>query len=442
MRVRLSLAGSVLAGLLVAGCTETGAHLTFSAPEGPGTVSSFRIVLATPDVVPNVGSQRTAPGSLETQPVSYYLQRTIAGGTHGKIEGVDGFAVRIAPEPTMTETQFIPFVLMYEGEKIVGVATFRAAEGGLPSPILVVAHEIDKYVLDVEPVVEVGDMDAVAPGQVQVVECFHDDQSSFTSGIVWRPKAGGELRLLFPDDGGLDATERALDLDCDDHAVTVESSSRDCDDSRGWYHRDAREMCDGHDTNCDGLQNMVVACPAAAGSGVCVDTTTNTGIALCDDRTGTQSACQSDPQCLCATSPQGCARCVVSTEIGVAQGTVKPCQPGVGYVYLEGCSDSERCPRVEVLGVSGGWKAEVSPDVSPYTFGLVAQDIGPKVILRVKRPEGTGVEIPGVNGASTGDVTLGIRRADGSTHLRVLDLQIDTNAGTCAGTGPYQMLCY
>lgn len=427
--------------MLAAGCTDAGAHLTFSAPDGPAQVTSFDVVLATPDVVPTIAGQRAAPDSLATRSVSYYLQRTIAGGTHGAIDGVDGYAVRIEPDPALTETRFIPFVLMYDGDRITGIATFRAPDSAQPSPILVLRDEIDKYVLDVEPVTEAGDTDPVAPGQVRLVECQRDDQSTFTSGIVWLPLGGGELRLVLPDDGGLDATGRALDLDCDAHPVAADASGGDCDDSRGWFHAGAEETCDGYDTNCDGLQSLVVACPAGNGN-VCPDPDTNTGIALCDDRTGTESACQSDPQCVCAASPTGCPRCIVPADGGSSTATVTPCQPSIGFVRLEGmCGDGERCPRVEVLAAGGGWKAEVSADVEPFSFGHVAQDVGAKVVLRVKRPEGPVVEIPGLPGASTGDVTLGIQSADGTMHLRAIDLQIDAESTTCAGTGPFQMNC-
>src|SRR5688572_16297973 len=201
---------------LFAGCTEAGAHLTFSAPDGPRKVTSFRVVLASHDQVASVMGQRSAPDQLATQAVSYYRQRTIAGGTHGKVDGIDGFAIRVEPDPAMGETQFIPFVIMYgfdeidQRDEIIGVATFRGG-AAVPAPILVLGDEIDKYVLDVEPTVQVDDMVALDVGQVRVVECHRDDQSMFTSGIVWRPATGGEIRLLFPDDGGLDATKRALD---------------------------------------------------------------------------------------------------------------------------------------------------------------------------------------------------------------------------------------
>jgi len=340
----------------------------------------------------------------------------------------------------MTETQFIPFVLMYEGDQIVAVATFYAPDSALPSPILVLRDEIDKYVLDVQPVVQADEKSRVDAGQVRVITCYRDDQSSFTSGIVWRPERGGELRLLFPNDGGLDATNRALDLDCDNHPVTAESSGMDCDDSRDWFNRDAEDTCDGYDTNCDGLQSPVVGC---TGSNVCADPTTGMGIAVCDDRTNTQGTCQSDPQCACIGGSVNCARCVVTSELGITAGTLKPCQPSIGYMHIDGlCSDNERCPRVEVLSTGGGWKAEISSDVTPFAFSNVAQNVGSKIVIRVKRPEGLGVSIPGARGESTGDIALGMQGADGIMRLRAIDLQFDVDGGVCQGTGPFTMYCF
>lgn len=427
---------------LLAGCTDAGAHLTLSAPSGPMKVTSFQIVLATPEDVPTITHQRTAPTSLETQSVQYYRQRTIAGGTHGKVDNIDGFAVRIEADPAIG-TELIPFVLMYDGDTIVAVATFRAEGSAQPSPILVKTDEIDKYVLEVEPVAAVDDMDEVDAGQIRAVECVRDDQSTFTSGLVWRPKGGGEHRLVLPDDGGFDATGRELDLDCDGHAVTVESSGPDCDDSRGWFHRDARETCDGFDTNCDGAQNLVVACTGGIGTGnVCRDTTTNTGLALCDDRTGTQSVCASDPQCLCGEDPGACARCIVTGQAGSSTSKLKPCQPGIGYLRLESyCTDNEHCQKVEVVSAGGGWKVKLSPDVTPNVFGSSLQDVGPKVLVKIERPEGPNAEITGTLGASTGDILLAITAVDGTRHLHAIDLQFATDGGVCDAL-PYQVVCF
>lgn len=320
--------------LLLAACTEAGAHLTLSAPDGPGSVMSFRVVLATPETVPSITGQRVAPDDYAVQSVSYYLQRTVAGGEHEMITELDGFAIRIEPDISISDTQFIPFVLMYDGVhgtgNIIGVATFRASDSMIPAPILVKRDEIDKYTLAVEPVVQVGDTDAVEPGQVRVVTCKDQRDAEIVSGIVWRPKQGSEVRVLFPLDEGLDATGRPLDLDCDDHVVAIESSGADCDDSRGWFHRDAVETCDGYDTNCDYQQTIVVAC--AGSPNLCNDPMTNTGIALCSDRDGgSEGQCQSDPQCLCnGAGGAGCMRCMIANDLASTAGTVRACQPSVG----------------------------------------------------------------------------------------------------------------
>ena len=419
---------------LLVGCTETGAHLTLVAPDGPSAATRFDVVLATPERVPSIAGQRVSARSLATQTVSYYLQRTIAGGDSDAIDHVDGFTLRIAPNAALTESDFIPFVLIYGDGGITGVATYLASDSQMPSPILVKRDEIDTYKLAVEPVTEIGDSDAPAARQVEVIQC-----GDKTSGIVWRPAHGGELRLLFPLDDSMDATGRKLDLDCDGHAVTIESSDDDCDDTRGAFHREAPETCDGYDTNCDGQQNLVVACPAT--SNTCADPTAGTGVALCDDRTGTQAQCQSDPQCLCAgVGAAGCIKCVVDNQLGTATGTVVPCQPGIGYLATPMCTDGLRC-RVDVIGVHGGWVAAVSSDGG--SFGSSASNVASKVFLQVKRPEGPGAAITGTRGDSTGEVDLVITPANGTPILWPVDLRLDVDDSTvsCASGGPYQMAC-
>ena len=430
--------------VLVAGCIETGAHLTFSAPNGPTSAMSFSVVLATPDRVPLVNGQRTSPTKHDVQSVSYYLQRTIAGGEHNKVAQLDGFAVRIEPDISISETAFIPFVLIYDGENetgnIIAIATFVAPDSHVPSPILVKLDEIDKYTLTVEPVVQVSDREPAAAGQVQVVKCGEGEQE-FVSGIVWRPKSGGELRLVFADDGGLDATKRALDLDCDGHTVTIESSGGDCDDSRGWFHRGAPESCDGFDTNCDSLETIAVACPAT--SNLCPDPTAGTGVALCHDTSPPmQAQCQSDAQCLCAgLGSVGCTKCILEAELGATAGTVTPCQPGIGFLYLDQlCMFDTKC-RVEVVGVRGGWVVEVGGDT--VNFGPVALDVVSKFYIKATRPEGVGAEIQGVRGTSTGEVDVVVTTSDGVAHLIPIDLQLtsDPPSISCSNASSYPMYC-
>jgi hypothetical protein len=415
----------------VSACSESGAHLTLSAPNGPGQAAAFRLVLATPEHVPQIANQRVSPSEDATQTVPYFLQRTIAGAE--PIDHVDGLRIRLAPD-ALDDQQFIPFVLLYDGAgAIVGIATFHTP----PSPVLVVGDEIDKYVLDVEPVTQVTDDVKPAPGQVQVVDCSDDAGGTFTSGIAWRPLGGGEIRLLFPSDGSDDATGRDLDLDCDQHPVSEDGSGRDCDDTRGWVNRDAQEMCDGYDTNCDGAHTTLVACAGTNGT-VCPDPTTGMGTALCDDRTGEVSACMSDVQCLCANQQAGCARCTMAYDLGSTTTSVKPCQPSIGTLSTGGlCSATEPC-TVQVLAVRGGWKAEVANDPAA-SFGSSASGVGLRVAVTVKRPEGPGYEM--MKAFSVGELDLLIITKDGQEHFKGIDLGLGDASTECAGTGAFTLYC-
>lgn len=429
---------AALLAFVLAACSDNGAHLTFKAPEGPAAAATFKVVLATPELVPTVRNQRVSADSTATHEVSYYLQRTLAGGSYEDVD-VDGFTVRVEPDPGLADTLFVPFVIFYATDgAVVGVGTYHAGDVVTPSPIKVIRDEIDIYDLDVEPVTQlVDDNLAVAASQVQVVECSRDDQPKYTSGIVWRPKTGGEIRLLFPDDDSLDATGRALDLDCDGHAVTAESSGTDCDDSRAWFHRDAQETCDGYDTNCDNLQNLLVACATNSGS-VCPSSPS--GFAVCNDGTGEQTQCQVDPQCACAQNPSGCPRCLIDHS-AAGGGNITPCQPGETYMYTPSiCTDALSC-TVEVIGTRGGWKAEVAADAVTPVFGFRATGVHYKFLFRLKRPEGVGASIPGVPGTSLGDVELAITGSDGTTLLRAFDIQTPETLAQCAGGGPFPMYC-
>ncbi|HTL34907.1 MAG TPA: putative metal-binding motif-containing protein [Kofleriaceae bacterium] len=432
--------------LLASACSESGAHFTLSAPDGPGTAASFKVILATPEQIPSIANQRVTPDSTATQTVPYYLQRTVAGASEEPIDKVDGLRIKLeANFAAMPETTFIPFVLLYDAQgAIVGVGTFHAdgAGAGTPSPIIVMPDEIDKYVLDVEKVTQVDDKTPAGPAQVLAVDCYRDDQSTFTSGIVWRPASGGELRVLFPNDDSLDATARTLDLDCDGHEVSAETSGRDCDDTRGWFFSGAQETCDGYDTNCDGQQFSVQACaPAVGGNTICPNSTTGMGLALCDDRTGMTSDCQSDPSCLCAQGTS-CAKCVLAYSGATSAGSIVPCQPGIGTVSTFGlCSTTEPC-TVQVVAVRGGWKAEVALDPQGTSFGSKATGITGRFALKVKRPEGVGAEIPGQPGHSTGAVDFAITTTNGTTYLRGIDLYIGADSPVaCNAGGPYSMQC-
>lgn len=414
-------AAAATAVLWAAACAETGAHLTFSAPAGPREAASFRVVLATPEKIPSIQNQRVQLGDNAAQTVSYYLQRTVAGASEDSIDKVEGFTVRIAPDGDFADTQFIPFVLMYDDAKqIVGIGTYRAGDTPTPSPILVVRDEIDKYTLSVEAVIQIDEKTEPAPGQVHVIECTHrDDTSTFTSGIVWRPQGGGELRILFPDDGGLDATGRELDLDCDGRVVTSENSRPDCDDTRNWFHRDAPDVCDGYDTNCDGFQAVATSCTTSTNE--CLDPTTQTpvaGVELCDDTTGESLGCHATASCQCQAGA-ACVSCKVPYMSGMAGGLVRPCQPAMGALstYAK-CSEAAPC-EVEFLGATNGWKFEVSASTAG-PFGTRASGVKDTFLIKAKHPDdNTYEQMVASNSVHLADITFAFITATSTEYVPV-----------------------
>jgi hypothetical protein len=429
-----------LLAIALAACTDEGAHLTFSAPDGPIAAASYQLVLASPDHVPAIDAQRVTPNDLATESVTYYLQSTeVASGT---LDHVDGFSVLVRPSADIDETSFIPFVALYGADgALVGMGTFREATDGPPQPILIQRTEVDVYPLSIEPVDQVDGSMPVATREAMPVDCIRDDQTTWPSGIVWRPRVGGELRLMFPD-GDTDATARPLDLDCDGHEVSPDDATADCDDTRGDFHAGAAEACDGEDTNCDAVQTLTVPCNVPSGSNVCVDPSTQMGVALCDDRTGTVGECMSDPQCLCAIAAQGCVRCVLGHATNdPPPGDTVPCQPGTGQISTQNLCDGGSPCTVQVVGVRGGWDAQIAGGPANTVFGPIAVGVGSSFSLRAKRPEGPGTAIPGMLGQTVGQVDLNIIDASGANHYMGVDLEMDIGDSVCAANGPYQMHC-
>lgn len=421
-------------------CTDEGAHLTFSAPDGPAAAATYELVLASPDLAPAIDAQRVSPDGLQTESVTYYLQRTEVAAS-GSLDQVDAFTVLVRPSPEITETAFIPFVALHDAAgALVGMGTFRATPGGPPQPILIQHGEVDRYPLAIEPVAQVDATTSLGAGDAMPVDCTRDDQTTWHSGIVWRPHAGGELRLVFPDGSGGDATGRPLDLDCDGHAVSPDDASDDCDDTRSAFHAGAAEACDGEDTNCDAIETLAVPCTPAGGT-VCADPSTQMGVALCDDRTGTVGACMSDPGCLCAQNAPGCVRCILQDATNdPPPNQVVPCQPGVGQVSTQNLCDGGSPCTVQVLAVRGGWDARVGTTASG-PFGSVAVAVGSSFYLRAKRPEGPGAAIPGAPGHTVGRVDVNVVDVTGASHYMGIDLEMDTSDAVCDASGPYQMAC-
>ena len=426
------------AALVLAACsTEQGAYLVLTAPDGPSAAKSYEIVLASPNEVPVIAPQRVTPTGTSTESVTYYLQATEVSAT-GTLAGVNGYSILV--EPTGGEGTYIPFVLLRDGAgALVGMGTFRATDQGAPAPILIKKNEVDRYHLTVEPVAEVTDAMAVDVRQAMTVDCIAQDQSTFTSGVVWRPRVGGELRVLLAEPGANgDATMRKLDMDCDDHEVAPDDASSDCDDTRARFHAGATEVCDLEDTNCDNIRAIAVPC-TLPGMSTCNN---GMGVALCDDTTGTiTSACSPDPTCACASGTgQGCIVCVLAheTDMPPANETV-PCQPGIGQVSLsQYCSGGSPC-TVQVLGTHGGWQAKLS--VNQTTFGPIATNVGSNVLLEVRRPEGQNVAIPGQPGHPVGTVDLDVIDTQGVHHYVGIELAMDTTDAVCPMASSYSMPC-
>jgi hypothetical protein len=433
-RVVMRLA--VVVVITIAACSEEGAHLTLHAPAGV-EATSFRVVLATPDVVPVIAGQRVAPTDLATEAVTYYLQRTDAGAMveSGSLGHADGFALLVEPSTAIDDKAFIPFVILYdESEHIVAIGTFHASDQSPdPSPILVPRGQVVKYTIDVEAVTDVADRDAIAAGDALQVSCMRDDQSTWQSGIAWRPLVGGERRILLPEDpGSSDATQRALDLDCDGAVVAPDTSSADCDDTHARFHAGAQELCDGEDTNCDAAPYLVEPCTA---TGLCTNPTVSTGVQICDDTTGTlEPGCSSDVQCLCAAgAAPGCAKCLLAYEHGSNGNTSDPCEPQIATIPLSNCESG--C-TVDVAGTRGGWQAFVAA-TSQGPFGPVVANVHTGFTLKVKGPS----QVTGVANASVGAVDLVVAPTTGPPALLSYDLELAPQSSTCSGGGPFVMSC-
>lgn len=424
--------------VVLAACTEEGAHLTFLAPDGPKTAATYQLVLASPDLAPMIQPQRVTPAGLSTETVTYYLQsaEVVASGT---VDGVDGFTVLVQPSGAASAA-FVPFVALYDGAgALVGMGTFHATAGGPPAAILVQRGQVDRYTLDVEPVQEVDDSMPVDTRGAMRVSCPRQDQSTFVSGLVWRPRVGGELRVMLSD-GDSAATSRPLDLDCDGHAVDPTDASADCDDTRARFHDGATEACDGEDTNCDSAETFAVACtPPPNGGNVCTSTA-GQGVAVCDDSTGTMGQCSSDPTCLCAMGLPGCVKCILGHAVAdPAPGETVPCQPGIGQLSTQNLCDGGTPCTVAVLGTRGGWEARVGS--SSTSLGPVATGVGSSFVLMTKRPEGPGFAIPGAPGHTVGGVDLDIVDHSGGHHYMGVDLEMDTTDAVCGTQMPYSMAC-
>jgi hypothetical protein len=418
--------------LAIGACTEDGANLVFSAPNGPKGAATYKVVLASTDDVAIIPDQRVSPTATTAESVTYYLQRTSAN--HGAVASVDGFRVQIEPAAAVPVTSFIPFVLFFDAQQqLIGVGAYHPNGAG-PSPIEVVRGKIDEYTLDVEPVTEVVDRSPVGASQAMQVACTRDDATTFRSGVVWRTPDGAELRLLLPSDGTGDATTRALDLDCDGQTVAAAATSEDCDDTRARFHTGAEEVCDGEDTNCDASQYSAVPCTNAATA--CGGSTA--GTALCDQATQTVGTCSTDVACACApgsVAASECRRCVLGFEHG-SNNAMQICEPAIdATVGMSGLCTQTPC-TMTVVSTTGGWQATVAT-TSQGMFAATAVGVVDAFALRVARPDPTTTS---GGGSSVGTIDLAVTTGTGP-RLISLDLELSSVISSCDGGGPFAMTC-
>ena len=164
---------------------------------------------------------------------------------------------------------------------------------------------------------------------------------------------------------------------------------------------------------------------------------------LCNDETKQELACQQTATCACANGTGGCHFCMVPFETSLASTTLlHPCQPAIGTLTTQFCTDTARCD-VEVLAVRGGWKIEISAS-SANAFGTRASGVGAQMAIKAKRPEGVAYEQTGTARMAVADIDLAFITDDGTIYS-ALQLRLDENPklnGCPVAPAIPMLLCY
>ncbi len=427
------------------GGTGDGAVLSFTAPDGPVAASRIEVVLASADSGSMIATrQRIRPGILMQEDVVYYRQRSRVDAIQD-IVALDGFELRIEPDPTVVgDETFVPFALIYDKQDVlIGVGTVNA-DDGTPIPVLVRPGTVASYEMTVVQLAPDADRAGITAGQGHAVLC-ESQTGSWRSGAVWRPASGPQIRLLLPDvsadPDAMDAMERASDLDCDDHAVDKE----DCDDLRAAYYPGQIETCDGDDTDCDNRRlELVEGCSPLNGENCSAP-----GVSLCaegplDNSSGLQGTCKPSAACGCAQTgggiPQGCVACALKAVGANSSGNVAPCAPAVGKVHFDSCA-APGC-GVDVVGADGPWELKIAAEESgPFSGRLTGITTG-YFYLRATYL-GTASFPP--TSTTIGGAYTAITPVQGPPVLLPINLEIqDLALSTCMAsptTGNHAMLC-
>lgn len=377
--------------------------------------------------VTDVDHQRHEPGSDADEPVRYYRQRATGGSIEGPMD-LAGFQLRIEPDLTASpDPAFVPFVLAYAGDALVGIGIIED-ENGDPASAQITPGVLGSYPVTMSTVaVTTGDA-AIERGSARLVDCAGavDPATRWPSGLAWFPRLdpgrpngrARQLRLLFPDHArdatASDATERTADLDCDAHPA----DASDCDDLQRAFYRGAAESCDGLDTNCDSERYLAAPCAANA---TCSIGPNPTGVQLCDDEQGTLGACTPSAECLCASGASNCTSCTVDFATG-SVAAKEACSPSVGKVKLPMC-EGAGC-IVEVASATNGWRAFVST-VDTGGFATTVTNVHGAVFLEVKRSTPLPASVTGI-----GEVYLLVTTAQATTTVPIL-MRMNTELGAC-----------
>lgn len=352
----------VVVALAACGDFEHGAVLAVRAPDGPASASRIEIVLANADAsaISLIADQRLRPGDFETGPTRYYRQRE-TGGIVENIARLDGFVVRVAPNTErVPDVDFVPFILAYDGATLAGIGVVLDSTG-TASAIRIEDGYRDNYEVRLWPVAPADLQLGIADGETATLAC-----ADAPSGFAWQ-HGGEQYRLLVPASGAFDATPRAADLDCDQHAAAED----DCDDLRATYHDGVAETCDGQDTNCDGARFAIEHCDSTCGPG--------SGITMCRDLDGgMQTSCAPNAQCRC-NAGAGCPSCDVE-HVGSTAGDRTLCAPAIGKLGVDGCA-AATC-AVDLIPTDQPWKLQVSAD--GMTFGRSATIANGELFVRAE----------------------------------------------------------
>jgi hypothetical protein len=412
----------LLLGLVVVtACgTEEGALLTVRAPDGPGAAARLEIVLASASSIDDVDQQRVAPTDLDQETARYYRQRSTAGDL-GAIATLDGFQLRLEPDiDKVPEPRLVPLLIAYDDAgAVIGIGA-RLDDSGKPAEIEIEAGQLLGYDIAMLPIHETDGADGVMAGELVRVQCNATD-----SGLAWQP-GGTQVRLLLAQAGN-DASERALDMDCDG----FEAIDTDCDDLRSEFHRGATEECDGKDYDCDFRRQELIACEV---NGTTCGATE--GVLLCTDSPGnaTATTCVETAECACeGTSCQGCL-----LPFGAVDGGPNNlCEPYVTDLPVFGCEGG--C-KVEVVQQAGNpWRLEVSVD--GINFSEKVTGVVDKVHVQLFDDQADSID------ASAGEVVGAFYYAvtptttPGPSTIQSWALRLDSQGSGCT-TGPKTMSCF